>query len=472
MSFSTIKITSLQRFSLNFAANIIAAFYMLVGSVRAFLWVKPSFGQFFCFLLLALLSNVLFGWLASDMGSEFNEQGLISYLVWPMIMLVAGVLIAKRSENHALTFIPVILWLTADTFLVLLQSLIQFLGMQNLLPSFAYSILPLLFMLLFVWQTAALLLIFAKKLYWNWWERGLMLVGAIALLVVWQNNVTAQPIFKIQEITPTIDEVVFYAQPTILEERLSAINEGVLGVSEWYFLGVAGYGGQNVFASEISKAKELFDIRFGLKGRSVALLNNQYTWLDEPVATRTSIERSLNAIGQKMNAEEDVLFLVISSHGVIDENGVPTGEMVMDNPPLDLADIDGEWLKDTLDKSGIKWRVIVLSSCYSGAMIENLMSPTTVIIAASKADKASFGCTDDADMTYFGRAFFEEGLRDNDTFERVFNQAKLRVAEREALMGFVASEPQMAVGVMMGTTLPEFEKMLFELSGRTETLQQ
>lgn len=445
---------------------------MLIGSVRAFLWVKPSFGQFCCFLVLALLANVLFGWLISDMGSEFNEQGLISYLVWPMIMLVAGVIIAKRSENQVLVFIPAILWLTADTFLVLLQSLIQFLGMQNLLPNFAYSILPFLFMLLFVWQTAALLLVFAKKLYWNWWERGLMLIGAIALLVVWQSNVAAQPIFKIHNKTPSIDETAFYAQPKLLKERLAAINEGKLGVSEWYFLGVAGYGGQNVFASEIEKIKELFDVRFALKGRSIALLNNQHSWFDEPVASRTSIEQALDDIGKKMNTEEDVLFLVLSSHGSVDEKGVPTGEMVLDNPPLDLADIDGVWLKQALDKSGIKWRVIVLSACYSGTMIEKLMSPTTAIITASAKDRASFGCTDDADMTYFGRAFFEQSMRDGDTFERVFNQARLRVAEREALMGFVASEPQMAVGVMMATTLPEFEKMLFELSHHSEITQQ
>ena len=115
MSISTLKVHSLQKFSLNFAANIIAAFWMLLGSVRAFLWVKPSFVQFFVFLLSALLANALFGWLASDMGSEFNQQGLISYLVFPMIMLVAGIIIAKRSNNEVLTFVPVILWLTADT---------------------------------------------------------------------------------------------------------------------------------------------------------------------------------------------------------------------------------------------------------------------------------------------------------------------------------------------------------------------
>ncbi len=220
MSFSTIKVNSLQRFSLNFSANLIAAFWMLLGSVRAFDWIKPSLAQFVCFLTTALLANVLFDWLASDLGSVFNIQGLISYLVWPVVMLLAGIVIARRSQNYALMFVPVILWLTADTMLTAVQSLIQFLAMQDLLPDWAYKIAPELFTILFVWQTAALLLVFAKKLYWAWWERVLMLVGAISLLLVWQKNVQSQPIFKIISHPPTISEEAFYVQPTLLDAAI------------------------------------------------------------------------------------------------------------------------------------------------------------------------------------------------------------------------------------------------------------
>ena len=89
MSLQSLKIQSLPRFSLNFAANIVAALWMLVGSVRAFNWVKPTFGQFVLFALLALAVNILLAWLTAHFGSDFNEQGLISYLIWPTIMLIA-----------------------------------------------------------------------------------------------------------------------------------------------------------------------------------------------------------------------------------------------------------------------------------------------------------------------------------------------------------------------------------------------
>lgn len=461
MSFSSIQVNSLQRFSLNFSANLTAAFWLLLGSVKAFDWVKPSFAQFLCFLTTALLSNVLFGWLAAQMGSELNVQGLISYLVWPVIMLIAGVVIARRSQNYVLIFIPAVLWLTADTILALAQSLIQFLILQNLLPEWGYDISPILFLVLFVWQTTALLVIFAKKLKWAWWEQVLMMAGAIILLGVWQKNVENQPIFKLQTHTPTIDEQAFYAQSALLSENLSAISRGNLGKSEWYFLGVAGYANQDVFASEIEVAHKLFDIRFDTLGRSISLVNNTHTWQDNPVATRTSIAKALKKIGEQMNNEEDVLFLAVSSHGVVDEQNLPTGELALVNPPLTLAHLDGKWLKSALDEAGIRWRVIVLSACYSGGLIEDLSSPNTVIITAAAADRASFGCTNEADLTYFGRAFFAESLRNAKSFEEAFLATKRRVGEREALMGFEPSNPQMVVGSVMQTALPAFEQELF-----------
>lgn len=435
---------------------------MLVGSIRAFALVRPTFAQFVVLLLAASGANILFGYLSASEHGLFNEQGLISYLIWPVIILVVGIILARRTMNYSLLFVPVVLWLTADTMLVLLQSSIQFLDIKGWLPSFLYGILPTLFTFLFVWQTASLLWIFAKKLHWSWWERLLMLAGAVALLVVWQKNVADQPIFKAEKVSPTLSERQFYDQALLLDQNLSAIAKGVRGKSEWYFVGVAGYAEQNVFASEIEQANQLFDARFGMKDRSISLINNPHTWEEYPIASRTSLAQTLKDIGMKMNTEEDVLFLTLSSHGAVDESGSILGDLVMTNPPLTLDEIDPVWLRGTLDASGIRWRVIVVSSCYSGAFIQALSSPTTVIITASRADRASFGCSDDADMTYFGRAFFAESMREQNTLDGAFKQARRRVGEREALMGFEPSEPQMVVGAMMQAALPELEKALFD----------
>ena len=454
MSLASLKTVSLQRFSLNFAANIIATLWMLVGSTRAFSWVKPTFVQFAVFAILALGSNVLFSWLAAANGSVFNEQGLVSYLIWPMIILLGGIILARRAGNQALVFVPVILWLVADTLSALLQSLVQFFGSYGWLPSWSYSFLPILFLVLFLWQTLALLWIFFRRLRISWWERIIVLVGAVALLTIWQRNVADQPIFKQIPVEPVLEEAALYEQPRLLQQALDRIDPSIPGKSDWYFMGVAGFSDQNVFRSEINKVRELFDVRFGTSGHSLALINNNYTWLDEPIATKTSILRGLKTIGQQMNADEDVLFLTLSSHG--DENVIQLA-----NPPLAMDNLDATWLREALDASGIRWRVIVVSACYSGSFIDELASPTTVIITASAADKMSFGCTNSAEMTYFGQAFFAESLRENTSFSDAFKDAAYRVQERELYMGFEPSEPQMVIGSLMETALPAFEQVLF-----------
>ncbi|WP_201527727.1 C13 family peptidase [Psychrobacter frigidicola] len=455
MSLSSLKTISLQRFSLNFAANIIASLWMLVGSTRAFSWVKPTFIQFAVFALLGLGSNVLFSWLAAENGSVFNEQGLVSYLIWPTIILLGGIILARRASNQSLVFVPVVLWLVADTLSALLQSAVQFLGTHGWLPDWSYSFLPILFLLLFLWQTLALLWIFARRQRTPWWERIIVLVGAVALLTIWQNNVADQPIFKQIPIQPVLEEAALYEQPRLLQQALNSINPSIPGKSDWYFMGVAGYAEQNVFRSEINKVRELFDVRFGTSGNSLALINNTYSWLDEPVATKTSILQGLKRIGQQMNADEDVLLLTLSSHGDQDI-------LQLENPPLEMDNLDPAWLREALDSSGIRWRVIVVSACYSGSFIDELESPTTVVITASAANKMSFGCTNTAEMTYFGQAFFAESLRENTSFAAAFKDASLRVSEREGFMGFEPSEPQMVIGSLMETALPAFEQVLFD----------
>ena len=455
MSLASLKTISLQRFSLNFAANIIATLWMLVGSTRAFSWVKPTFIQFAVFALLALGSNVLFSWLAAENGSTFNEQGLVSYLIWPMIILLSGIILARRAGNQALVFVPVLLWLVADTLSALLQSLMQFLGSYGWLPDWSYSFLPILFLVLFLWQTLALLWIFSRRLRTPWWERVIVLVGAVALLTIWQRNVADQPIFKQIAVEPVLEEAALYEQPRLLQEALDRLDPSVAGKSDWYFMGVAGFSDQNVFRSEINKVRELFDVRFGTSGHSLALINNTYTWLDEPIATKTSILRGLKRIGQQMNADEDVLFMTLSSHG--DQDFIH-----LSNPPLAMDNLDATWLREALDASGIRWRVIVVSACYSGSFIDELASPTTVVITASAADKMSFGCTNTAEMTYFGQAFFAESLRENTSFSAAFKDAAYRVQERELYMGFEPSEPQMVIGSLMETALPAFEQVLFD----------
>lgn len=438
----------------DFKSNQTAGMWLFLGSRRSLQIVRPSILQLIFWGILGGSANSLFSWLSSGEVGDFNPQGLISYALWPFIALIVGIFLSQRINNPRLMLVPALLWLVLDTHIALLQSFIQYLGFIDILPYIFYDYLPMIFMVLFVWQSLAVVWVFSRELKWPWWERALIVAATLFTLVVWQMSVKSQPIWKVEEIPPTFAEDAFYAQSRLLNKSLEAVQYGEFAQSHWYFLGVAGAGYQDVFKSEIERIKEQFDTRFGTFGRSIALINNPATRTETPIASRTSMELALRRIGQQMNRESDVLFLYMTSHGL-------SNQFEMENAPLDLKDVDPKWLKETLDKSGIRWRVIVISACYSGSFVPALQDDNTLIITASAADRASFGCSNEADYTYFGRAFFDQAMRENNSIGAAFEQSKATVAQWETAQGFEASEPQWSIGKNMEFMLPQLEQRLF-----------
>ena len=60
-----------------------------------------------------------------------------------------------------------------------------------------------------------------------------------------------------------------------------------------------------------------------------------------------------------------------------------------------------------LDESHIRWRVIIVSACYSGIFIPVLKNDSTLIMTAADSRHSSFGCDDTRDLTYFGEALLQ-----------------------------------------------------------------
>lgn len=87
----------------------------------------------------------------------------------------------------------------------------------------------------------------------------------------------------------------------------------------------------------------------------------------------------------------------------------------------------------------------MISACYSGSFIPALQSPDTLIITVSALTEL-FGCSNEADYTYFGRAFFDQAMREQSTLKAAFNEASETVAKWENAQGFEPSEPQWVIG--------------------------
>jgi hypothetical protein len=108
--------------------------------------------------------------------------------------------------------------------------------------------------------------------------------------------------------------------------------------------------------------------------------------------------------------------------------------------------VTGEDLSAALQASGIKRRIIVISACHAGAFIPALKNPDSIIITAAAADKTSFGCSDDRDLTYFGEAFYRDALPKAQTLQDAFSQAKAAIALRETQENQKSSDPQAYFG--------------------------
>lgn len=248
-------------------------------------------------------------------------------------------------------------------------------------------------------------------------------------------------------------EDAFYQQPKLLERELARLKPGRKGVIDLYFVGVAGYASQDVFMKEVNAVDKLFRERFDTGGHSVRLINNAKTVADTPIASVTALKATLSRLAKVMDRNEDILFLFLTSHGSEER-------LSLDFWPMRFKPLDPKTLRQLLDQAGIKRRVVVVSACYSGGFVEPLKDENTLIITASAPDRNSFGCSNEADFTYFGKAYFDEALRETYSFVGAFEKAKPVIAEREKKQDFKGSEPQIFVGKAIVRPLAQLERQL------------
>ena len=246
-------------------------------------------------------------------------------------------------------------------------------------------------------------------------------------------------------------ERVRAAQPGLLAAAFDRVAAGVPGRTELYFVGFAGDAREDVFLHEAEAARDLMDRRFGSAGRSLLLANNEATLGSLPVASLSNLSRALASVGARMNRDEDVLFLFLTSHGA--EGGWLSTNLGPFRPRAFVA----RQLDAALDDAGIKWRVVVISACFSGGFIEPLADPNSLILTAAREDRASFGCGHDGQFTYFGDAYFGRALPASRSFTQAFETAKAQIAAWESAKNFRPSLPQIYVGDAIGAKLAEIE---------------
>jgi hypothetical protein len=407
----------------------------------------------------------LLAWLAGGM-LRGGFPGYVDYAALPValaeipLVLLASLIIASLYAKRELLLTLALLLISPDALFELVSSAIV------IALRFADTDTPPAVQL--AAYVAYLFWVLAVSLRALWvaagWHRRQFIQGSVLLVVLFLFLVNFMPRTEFwapyrggiigTPPNPILREELFHAQDGLLEARLAALQPQRAGMADLYFVGFAPYGTQDVFGKELQTVSRLMQERFDAAGRSLLLGNDPATLGTWPIASATNLGAALARLGAIMAADEDVLFLYITTHGSED------AELSVELLPLQLAQIRPAALARMLHQSGIKWKVLVISACFSGGFIEALRDGNTLIITATDAKSQSFGCDNGADFTWFGKAYFDEALRRTRSFTEAFEFARQAVAQREREQKLTASNPQMYIGAAIKDKLTALQQRL------------
>jgi hypothetical protein len=247
----------------------------------------------------------------------------------------------------------------------------------------------------------------------------------------------------------TVDAV--QAQRALIDGQVARFNSEPDPRGRVYFLGFAGVGEERVFTEEIKLAEKRVGEKYGSSSRSVLLLNDRRDLTTWPLASESSLRYALREIARVMNRDEDVLFLALSSHG-------SRGAISVSNTGMVEQGLSARTLAKLLEESGIRWRVIVVSACFSGSFVKPLANNHTIVITAASKNRTSFGCSDQRDLTYFGEAFYRDAMSHSTYLRVAFEAARTDIRQRELAEDFLPSQPQGYFGPLMEEKLRAIER--------------
>jgi hypothetical protein len=260
-------------------------------------------------------------------------------------------------------------------------------------------------------------------------------LGVVLSPPLWARDKGASPIAKA--------EVAKYDNPkqaALLKKQVAALPPQQPGVTDIYVIGVAGWASEDVFRNELAGALGVLGKALPLSG-AVRLINSAETAKTVPLASRPNIAAAVSGVADVMDREEDVLLVFMTSHGVQEGFGLQLPALLVRFSPQELAAM--------LKKAGIKNRVVIVSSCYSGIFVKPLANEDTIVLTASDAKSPSFGCANGREWTYFGDAFFNHGLKPGTDFQHAYRSARKLIEEWEKRDKLEPSSPQAHFGPVL-----------------------
>ena len=398
--------------------------------------------QLVSIILLALLLDVGGDWMDVAPPVEFNFYG-VSYLLSLYLINIASLYFISLLYRRSANTVELLILLYASYPIVFV---ISYLASDPIALSDNLTLTVIIIGLILCWSLIilyrAIRLIFPG--HWYLSVASLLLYSLAnfsAYLFIpeqplWYGDLSAADNAYKKSINT---ENTYYRQHDLMESALQYIAPGDTQVTEYYYLGFSPDGRQDVFLKESYRVRDIVERLFDTSERSVLLLNHFTTYQEQPLATGHNMQLALRHLDRKMNTD-DILLLFLTAHGS------KTYTLGVDFASMQLNDLSASDLAGMLNATSIRWRIIIVSACYSGGFIDALANPQTLVVTAAARDKQSSGCSDEYDATWFTDAYFSQGLTRTASFIDAFGIARDIVKQREQQAGVAFSNPQIFIG--------------------------
>ena len=438
----------------NLASGLRLALFMRVDP-QAF---HVSAAQLVLLVLVSAAIDIAGDWLRAAADAHFSLAGLQAELfALGLLALTSALLAAARRERALYLALPVVV--LASFPIVQVVHLVPGLPHATALVSdLAQQVFALA---LFAWMfiVAARAVHVATKPGGRHRRLFAMLGGAVVIAPIWFAPLAGplEPWWREYDAAAAgamnpASEPVLAAQDFLMDRALDDLEDGRSGTTDLYFVGFAPDGRHPGFVSDVEAAQRAMNARWNSAGRSLVLVNSPLTVAERPFATITNLRSALLEIGDLIDADEDIVMVYLTG-------GPGAGTtLAAVNPPLELVNLSPAGLRQLLDAAGIRFRIVVVSTCRAGAWVDELSDDETAVIASSAAGVQGDDCHGGLVPTRFGDAFFAAMGRTNDL-------AGAFEAARKRLAALGAPVPTMT----LGPVLAEHLKALQERRGTITT---
>jgi Peptidase C13 family len=142
-----------------------------------------------------------------------------------------------------------------------------------------------------------------------------------------------------------------------------------------------------------------------------------------PFATKESLYSTLEGVA-RIAQPNDKIVILLSSHGNV-------GRLAVNANNQELPGLSADDLASALREVSAWPTLILVSSCFSGSVIDAIKAPNRIIYTAADKDRASFGCNFHSKNTFFIEELLGAQWDSQQSLQANFLSARERVGVRE-----------------------------------------